>query len=123
MGLFPKRHKVSSSSLPYTSLPAEVAVKKDPNPNPSNWKLLKVEEVNGFLIVHLNYPDCTNYEGNKILVFKNLTLVDLVNQRLIDPHFFKDSKYKSPIARFEPTAEGWAMAKVFVAAWHKGTKR
>jgi hypothetical protein len=67
----------------------------------------------------MQYPDCTNYEGNKILVFRGVTLIDLVNQRQIDPHFFKDAKVKSPIARFEPTPQGWTMAQVFVDAWLK----
>lgn len=86
-------------------------------PDPNDWKVVKAAEMNGFLILKLNYPNCTHYEGNKILVFQGSTLIDLVNQRMIDPHFFKDSKYKSPVARFEPTDNGWRMAEIFTAAW------
>ncbi len=86
-------------------------------PDPNNWKVIKAEEKGGYLILQMQYPDCTNYEGNKILVFRGVTLIDLVNQRQIDPHFFKDGKVKSPIARFEPTPQGWQMAQVFVDAW------
>jgi len=93
--------------------------KKPPagNPDPNNYKVVKAKELAGHLILQLNYPDCTNYEGNKILVFKGITLIDLINQRKIDPHFFKHSQYKSPIARFEPTDMGWIMAETFVTAW------
>lgn len=83
---------------------------KLPNPDPHNYKLIRVEEKDGFLLVQLNYPDCTNYEGNKILLFKDVTLIQLVNQKYIDPHFFQAKDIASPIARFVPTEEGWIMA-------------
>lgn len=90
---------------------------KLPNPDPDNYKVTKAHEEGGYLIVMINYPDCVNFEGNKILVFFEVTLIDLVNQKLIDPHFFpSDEKYKSPVARFVPTDEGWEMAKTFVQA-------
>ena len=85
-----------------------------PNPNPSNFKIKKVEEDRGYLVVFINYPDCTNYEGNKILVYAGLTLKELVNQKMIDPHFSNNKKYPSPIARFEPTHDGWVLALEFV---------
>lgn len=83
------------------------------NPDPSNYKVVKAENVGTYLILKINYPDCTNYEGNKILVFENLTPIDLLNQKLIDPHFFEAKEYKSPIARFVPTDRGWSMAVRF----------
>lgn len=108
-----------SPNATYEVQAAYKAAAKPPegNPNPDNYKVVKAKELHGYLILQLNYPDCTNYEGNKILVFQGVTLIDLVNQRKIDPHFFKHSLYKSPIARFEPTDIGWAMAETFVAAW------
>lgn len=96
----------------------------DGNPDPNNWKFVKVEEHGKYLILMMEYPDCSNYEGKKILVFENITLIQLVNQKLIDPHFFPaTSNYKSPIARFEPTDRGWEMAKTFIAAMSSGLKR
>jgi hypothetical protein len=87
-----------------------------PNPNPSNYKILQALQVDGFLILKIHYPDCTNFEGQKILVFQDTTAVDLLNQRVIDPHFSQDKKNKSPIARFVPTDDGWGMAQAFVGA-------
>ena len=92
------------------------AAKKLPNPNPANYVIKKSEEVGAFLILLIHYPDCTNYEGNKILVFKGVKPLDLLNQKLIDPHFFVDPKVASPIARFVPTDEGWEMAIRFAKA-------
>jgi len=86
------------------------------NPDPSNYVLVKAEELPGYLVVMIKYPDCTNYEGNKILLFEDLTLVQLVNQKLIDPHFFNSTEFKSPIARFVPTDAGWHMAVTLAKA-------
>ena len=89
-------------------------INKFPNPDPSNYNILRYAEIGEFLVVEIQYPDCKNYEGKKILLYDGLTINDLKGQRLIDPHFSNNKKYKSPIARFEPTRHGWNMA-VFLA--------
>jgi hypothetical protein len=81
-----------------------------PNPNPKNYVLLEQKEIGRFLIVKLKYPDCTNYEGTKILLFENTTALELHLQDGIDPHFCENQNFKSPIARFVPTTAGWDMA-------------
>ena len=58
----------------------------------------------------INYPDCINYEGNKILVFEGINYIKLYSQGSIDPHFSNNENFHSPIARFEPTDKGWSMA-------------
>lgn len=88
--------------------------RKLPNPNPNRYKIIKslslTNKKDNYLILSINYPDCTNYEGNKILVFKNTSMKQLSIQKLIDPHFSNNNKYISPIARFRPDTEGWNMA-------------
>lgn len=84
------------------------------NPDPNNYKILSHWSCGKFLVIKIKYPDCNNYEGKKILVYKNTTLEDLIKQKSIDPHFSNNKKYKSPIARFEPTDEGLRMALDFV---------
>jgi len=64
--------------------------------------------VNGFLIAEVQYPNCTNFEGKKILVFKGMTIRELATLDELDPHFYEDSKL---IARFVPTCEGMSMAR------------
>ena len=81
------------------------------NPNSYNYKILDYYHINGNLVVKINYPECRNYEGNKILVFKGVTLKKLLRQKRIDPHFSRNKKYISPFARFEPTKEGLKFAK------------
>jgi hypothetical protein len=92
---------------------------RNPNPNPKRYTIKrsrrfgKASGLGNYLVIEINYPDCTNYEGNKILVFEDTTLIELSRQGGIDPHFSNNLKYKSPIGRFVPTKEGLTNAKMF----------
>ncbi len=104
MGISPSRKSNSSFEKITTNLP---------NPNPANYSVLRCEIIGEYLVLELKYHDCTNYEGRKIMVF-NCTFTELLNQRLIDPHFCDNKNYFSPIARFEPTEQGWNNACKFI---------
>ena len=109
-----------SKWLSTTSVGKEIASnaieknKKLPNPDPKNYIIRKHFEQNGFLMILINFPDCINYEGDKILVFSKCTLDDLKKQKFIDPHFSDNKKFFSPMARFEPTHQGWIFGKEFI---------
>lgn len=83
---------------------------KLPNPDPLKWIIRESVAVGKHLVLHINYPDCTNYEGDKILVYRNTTIEQLLIQKTIDPHFSYNKKFISPFARFEPTQYGWECA-------------
>lgn len=87
-----------------------------PNPNPANYKILRSEQIGSYLVIEIQYLDCVNYEGKKILVYKDCTLDELQKQKLIDPHFCENKNFLSPISRFEPTEEGWGNAIKFIMA-------
>ena len=76
-----------------------------PNPNPGRWERLLVRQYPGAYVLKARYPDCTNFEGVKIMVFRGdyRTLGDT-----LDPHF--SPMPDSPIARFIPNKEGWDLA-------------
>lgn len=103
MGLF-QRHSSSYFDKPIVKETEDVR-----NPDPTKYKIILHKEQNGFLLVLINYPNCTNYEGNKILLYKGVTYNQLVSQKVIDPHFSENKRFKSPIARFEPTDYGWEL--------------
>jgi len=86
-----------------------------PNPDPSNYRIKRSRSLRGNLLIEIRYPDCTNYEGNKILLYRRTTLKQLKKQKHIDPHFARNKKFKSPVARFEPTKRGWAMGLVMLS--------
>lgn len=98
------------------NLPQSPAPESTGNPDPATYTLQRSEQIENFLILGINYPDCKNYEGNKILVFKDVTWKDLAKQKLIDPHFSDNPNKISPIARFEPGPYGWTYAQQFVKA-------
>lgn len=81
------------------------------NPNPNNYKIIRTEQFENALLMEILYPDCTNYEGRKILLFKKVTLKEVMKQGAIDPHFSNNSKFHSPFARFEPTELGWELGR------------
>ena len=91
----------------------EAINKSLPNPDPTNYKIKKCRRLGKYLIVKIQYLDCINYEGIKILVYKT-TLEKLKAQKYIDPHFCDNKKFISPIARFVPTEEGWDDAVQYV---------
>lgn len=82
-----------------------------PNPNPRNFRIVRYEEIGNWLIVEIKYPDCTNYEGRKILVYYQVKYKKLMKQGSIDPHFSDSTTMISPFARFEPTKGGWNAAR------------
>ena len=87
------------------------------NPDPMHWDLIRRFTDGRHLVVELEFPNCNNYEGRKIMVYRNITMWESlvkVNKDMIDPHFAENKKFISPFARFEPTDEGWKQACIFI---------
>lgn len=84
-----------------------------PNPKPDNFKLGYVKQKGNYLIALVEYPDCTNFEGVKLMVFCGLTHEELLAVKTLDPHFSDKVSKFSPIARFRPTVAGWDAAELF----------
>ncbi len=104
----------SSSSFDNQDSESNSSNKIISNPDPTKYRILREKRVNNFIILKINYTESTNYEGNKILLFRNHSLIDIINQKEgIDPHFSDNSDLISPIARFKPDEEGWNMAVFF----------
>lgn len=101
------------SGSSYDSKPAVIyETVRLPNPDPKNFKIIKSESINLNVIVWVNYPDCTNYEGDKILFFHNRFLREIEDQKVLDPHFSENTDYISPFARFQPAEAGWKAALI-----------
>ena len=83
------------------------------NPNPKNFKILRSESVGVFTILLLEYPDCSNFEGKKICVYRYTKPEVFKNLKYLDPHFCDSGEHISPIARFVPTKTGWNAAISF----------
>jgi hypothetical protein len=83
------------------------------NPDPSNFRVLRSLKKGNVILLEIKYPNCTNYEGHKIIVMDSL-MYELSVKHLgkLDPHF--SDKGQTVIARFEPSIRGWEMAKEFI---------
>jgi len=102
MGLSPHRYSNCSCDCDlYYKAPT-------PNPNPKNFEILETQSFGAWTVAKVKYPDATNYEGTKILVYR-ATLNKLASQKELDPHFCEKG-HLSPFARFEPTEAGWKVA-------------
>lgn len=79
-----------------------------PNPNPFKFKVLKEEHLERGMILLVNYEGCTTFNGNKLLLLR--CNIDLKYFGKLDPHLLGDGHIVC--ARFEPTEEGWNMARM-----------
>ena len=102
VGIF-KVSEAVKNQCPYATIPPP------PNPNPTRFEIIKIESINKFVIVQINYPDCTSFEGKKILVYDHIEVNKILTAKFLDPHFSNDLEQISPIARFEPIERGWNM--------------
>ena len=75
---------------------------------------IRSQQVKTNVVVEINYPDCTNYEGNKIIVFRNVSIQEIDSIKSIDTHFCEDRL--SPFAIFKATEFGWNAA-IHLAKW------
>ncbi len=80
--------------------------------NAYHFDIVKYRQFGRILVVQIIYPDCTNYEGNKILIFNDCHINIIQCRKGIDPHFVENSNYEL-LARFQPTEKGWRMAVDF----------
>ena len=82
-------------------------------PNPNIFEIINIAEIGNHLLVEIKYPNCNNFEGNKILLYLGLNAEQFKKFKTIDPHFSDNENYKSPFARFRPTQQGWCSALEF----------
>jgi len=98
---------------PYKAPPA--------TPDASNYTIEEVERIGKHLVMKVKYPNCRScsFEGVKVMVFLNVTEMQVIHWRKIDPHF-RDPKSRnskteapSPAARFPGSADGWVDALTY----------
>ena len=86
---------------------------QDNSPKADQYEIVDIARVNNHVILKVLYPNCANcsYEGNKVMVFLNVTEVDILKWKKIDPHFRPNKpdpkEAPSPAARFPASKEGW----------------
>lgn len=84
------------------------STRKEIEPHPEVFQVLECSEGSNFLYVVVKYPHCTNFQGEKVLVMKDTSKMDILLMKVLDPHFYEDNKI---VARFKPDEEGKKLAK------------
>ena len=88
-----------------------------PNPNPTKYSIVNGEDYGEYCVAEIHYTGCTTFEGRKLLLLRcpSLNLLKK-NPRLwsypkpLDPHLLGGTH--PVMARFEPTEEGWKLARL-----------
>lgn len=94
-------------------------------PDKKKYSIEDAARVGLHLVLRVKYPNCASckFEGNKVMVFLNITELDALKWKEIDPHF-RDNKVRStlsqnaapsPAARFPGNEEGWQDALDYAA--------
>lgn len=81
-------------------------------PDPRVFEIQTLLGYPNAVVAKIRYPNCTTFEGTKILVFTGVTVDQVREAGVLDPHFSDKAPRGAvvPIARFEPTALGWRLA-------------
>ncbi len=102
------------------NLAAELAAEKSgKTPDNANYEIQRVERVGPHLVMEVLYPNCKkcSYEGRKVMVFLNVTEVQVLKWRKMDPHFSDKvrgpTEAPSPAARFPASDQGWKDAVAY----------
>jgi hypothetical protein len=85
-----------------------------PNPNPYRFEIIDKRDMLPYVVLMVNYKDCTTYGGNKVLVYECTDINVFNNITYLDPHFVDgDDSNQYPIARFTGNEEGFYNACIF----------
>lgn len=76
-----------------------------PNPNPMKWKTISKEKIGDYIIQEVKYHGCTTFNGHKLVLMRKEPLFGELDPHLLGTHHYV-------MARFEPTEEGWALARL-----------
>lgn len=99
------------------------------SPDNTKFQIEDIKEVENFLVMKVLFPNCAKcaYEGNKVLVYENVKMVDVFKWRVLDPHFRPNvsapNEAPSPIARFPASKIGWIDALRFADYKGKNVQR
>lgn len=87
------------------------------DPNPALFSIKELKQIGEFVLAVVNYPNCTEYEGDKILIYDDVSMGTIARQEVLDPHFIMPRrgvvKGVYPIARFVADARGRYLAEEF----------
>ena len=84
-------------------------------PQAHRFSIVEMDQVEKNVVALISYPDATEYEGVKLLVYRHTSVEAVWTSLKLDPHFLESSPFPTPFARFEPTSEGLEAAFALAA--------
>lgn len=110
-----RREAYRESEARRAELEAERASLTSKTPDAERYEIVDTVRVGPHLVAKVLYPNCKkcSYEGNKVMVWLNVTEADALRWRRIDPHFRDPQAQRStreapgPAARFPASDDGW----------------
>ena len=81
------------------------------DPNPARFEIVSVESFGSHVVATVRYPDARNFDGVKVAVYR-ATDAELRAAKWLDPHFSEKPGPLVPVARYEPTERGRALARL-----------
>ena len=97
--------------------PDPPAARAPGEPDPRSFTIVSKQRSHDYVIAEVQFPDCTTYEGRKILVYRRRVFDRVQRAGVMDPHFLEHGD--CPLARFAPTADGMRAAQAMVTALEK----
>ncbi len=92
-------------------------------PDSHKYEIVDAVRVGNHLVLKVQYPNCSkcSYEGNKVMVFLNVSEMQVLKWKVIDPHFRAPNtslpkESPGPNARFPASKEGWEDALAYAAS-------
>jgi hypothetical protein len=82
----------------------------------TNFKVWWKHYEGNFMVALVEYPECSNYDGLKLLVFEGLKEIP----KELDPHFLDNNKFL--IARFRPEEKQVTQALELIKSLNKSIK-
>lgn len=87
-------------------------------PDASNFEIEDAKDIGPHLVLRVRYPNCATcaFEGQKVMVFLDTSLLEAIKWKTIDPHFrpAPETRLKHeappPAARFPASPQGWSDA-------------
>jgi hypothetical protein len=109
---------------------AKAAEIKAMTPDATQYTIVDFERVGPHLVMKVLYPNCRkcSYEGNKVLVYLNVSEIQVLKWKKMDPHFRDPKKpgppdeAPGPNARFPASQEGWEDAKSYARSKLQGQR-
>lgn len=94
-------------------LRAETNQRHPNDPNPNNFIIQEIIPLPGYTIANIVYPNCTNFEGQKLILFLGEYTLQQLRKMSIDPHFLEKTEPKV-VARFRPDEEGLKLMRILI---------